>query len=390
MATARCNGHNSIALLFDDMTEFWVMKPYVDELVREGMQPDIIVQGWEDNRGLEETYRKIKSLGYKPKRTTTKKYKILLEPYPVGRAQGVEAEYRLKYLYAPIIAKPDPSLSPEYNMPYDAIFTFSKRDAEIHSVYAKTYIIPYKKYVDFKREKHGGKPNLLYLPTFGDDVSSIGDLAVALRKMKQKYTLQIKAHHAVEFRADERERLQMLKDMADEFFDSSTPLSDLLKLADVVLSDNSGAIFDSLFAGVPVAIYSKNPNARCLGGVNTYQSILVHSGVIPCTSKASEIPRVLKKAAGKKVVQNKLRSQLLSAKQNNYVDFLNVMKDYLMRDPLADEYHQAHKILYEDWLQSRWQIDDLRRRVNRYERSFSRQVTKPLRKIVSLARRKAK
>ena len=80
--------------------------------------------------------------------------------------------------------------------------------------------------------------------------------------------------------------------MADEWYDLNTSLSYLLSKSDVVLSDNSGAIFEALYNDVPVAIFAKNINKK-LGNFDTIQYDLVTSDIIPYTNNPDDIFKIL-------------------------------------------------------------------------------------------------
>ena len=277
--------------------------------------------------------------GYNPKRKIDEqiKYKILLEAYP-SKFFKFDFKYRIKYRYSALSAKPEPVYRPEGNIEYDAILCYGPYEADIFKIYAETYIIGNMKYVDYAKKEHDGKPNLLYLPTYGD-ISSIDCILGIMEELKTKYKVIVKMHHGTSFLKDEQERVDLLKKVADEWHDVNTPLDELLSIADVVLSDNSGAVFEAIYVNVPVAIYAKEINKK-LGDFDTTQYLMVQEGIIPYTYTASKINEILELAISEEYrkKQRETRAKLFSAKENLTEDFISVIKKYL-----NDEVNQRYK-----------------------------------------------
>jgi len=389
-----------VAVVFDDLTEFFAIRSDVDALIKEGISIDIYVAQSYSNELRVDTQKKISQLGYQVKELpgTNRKYKILLEPYPLENNELLDSEFRIKYSYGIGSAKPDPVFLPERNLPYDAFLLHSKRDAEIRSVYGKTYVIPYSKYKGLKKEKHQGKPNLLYLPTFGE-VSSIDAFnSEAVRSLKKKYNLIIKAHHAVQFIPTEHGHYALIKDMADEFYDSDTPLENLLARADVVLSDNSGAIFDAIYFEIPVPVFSNKLNDRKLGGINTFQYELVQEGVIPCATEPEDVVNVLNKAEKLAKIQQEIKQRYFAvSSEESSSSFASVIKEYLSKDRKKDMYLMSRDILLSEYNKKTQkisvleaQLKQLQDQVVMYENSKSWKVTRPLRKINDLISKEKK
>jgi len=96
------------------------------------------------------------------------------------------------------------------------------------------------------------KQTLLYLPTHGD-LASLPHVAAELTEAAQYFNVIVKPHSLTlawepEFLAPYRDRPGVM--LLDDFLDTA----EVLRYADVVLSDNSGAIFDALLVDVPIVI----------------------------------------------------------------------------------------------------------------------------------------
>ena len=105
--------NNNVAIVFDDLTEFFVMRSAIDNLVKQKIPVDIIVPYDSGYNGLaEHTFDSIKKLGYSPIKDAVKNktYKVLLTPYPcleiINRLKFI---YHLRYPYSAISAKPNPT-----------------------------------------------------------------------------------------------------------------------------------------------------------------------------------------------------------------------------------------------------------------------------------------
>lgn len=335
----------SVAIIIENMVQFLSIKHGIEDLVSNNIEVDLFVpQAGSDETGFREmfnsTSKHLISAGYEVKRTNTKKeYNVLLEPYPVYRFE-LNFDYRIKYNYSLITAKPNPAFLPQNNIVYDAIFCNSKYSADYLDVYTKTHIIKPPKYRGFNQNSvkkvraRAEKPRLLYLPTYGhveDDKKSFK----AIYELKKYYSIVIKSHHGTRHLKNESDRLLRQKDLADEIYDENTELVDLLKSVDVVLSDNSGAIFDAIYSGVPVAIYASDDNLGQLRGVDTLQHTLVVEGVIPYTNDPDGLLSIIEQAIseGCRRKQAKTRKDLFGGASDK--EFIDIVKFYIGKQELS-------------------------------------------------------
>lgn len=95
------------------------------------------------------------------------------------------------------------------------------------------------------------KRTVLYLPTHSD-LSSIDVLAPALKTLGETYNVIVKLHYLSP--REEPDRVTLLTDERLMLVQDDTDLMPLLKLADVIISDNSSAIFDAILADKPLVV----------------------------------------------------------------------------------------------------------------------------------------
>lgn len=388
--------NNNIAIVFDDLTEFFTIEPAISKLEKNGYKIDLIVPYDSGYNGLaEHTIKKVKELGYSPKNDAPKNktYKILLTPYPgLDVVKRMNFVYHLRYPYGALSPKPNPTYLPDHVYYYDGIFLFNKHETYLNAYGPIIYPLPYWRYHNFKNNKRNtkSKPTLLLLPTFGADISFINRLTTkAIKDIKKHYHVIAKAHHAVHFDIDGQGNLDKLKNACDEFYDSDTAIDVLLSKADIVLSDNSGAIFDSICANVPVAIFTDSPNSRRLGKLDTLQYQLVQKGIIPQAKKADEVLPILLNIKHYTEKQRKLKKDLFVCDyQDPFEEFLKIIRYYITKDENKDERKMLHDYFLSDLLKKDQAVQRLeqeakecKRSIDAIHNSTSWKITKPLRKI---------
>ncbi|MBQ7202007.1 hypothetical protein IJS18_01290 [Candidatus Saccharibacteria bacterium] len=346
-----------LAFVFDDLTEFYAMRELIDALLKEKIPLDIIIPNDSGYNGLAtHTFEKVKSFGYKPidSAPKNKTYKVLISPYPTLKAiRDLKFIYHLRMPYSTITAKPNPTYIPDVKIDYDGIFCFNKYEVNFLTAYgADCYAVPYWKYCNFKKEKSTDKkPTLLILPTFGNDTSCVQYLSKPMMdKIKKHFKVVIKAHHATHFGLNGKDDSVKLEELADEFYTSDMPIVELLKKADIVLSDNSGSIFEAIYSGTPVAAFSKDLNARHLEGIDTLQYKLMKDGILPHTDDPDKIlPMLLKIDPYFKKQQKACDELFIKVKSNPTKPSVDIIKDYLSRDHTKDYKKILHDLLLKEW-----------------------------------------
>lgn len=344
----------NVAIVIQNNVQFLSMKNYIDEMIRNHIQVDIYVpEGKQIGDGFpnmfNDIYSKLKK-DYNVYREIQKNktYKILFEPYPV---MPIKANYKIKYKYSAMSAKPNKVYRiSESFLPYDLILCHSKIEQNTLSVYSKTQLIGNCKFNNFKKHSHSqNKPILVYLPTYGQE-SSINEIIPHLKKIRQKYYLIIKVHHGTNFLDSEKEKLDKVKDECDEFYDSHKELSDLLEVADIVLSDNSGAIFESLYAKTPVAVFSKDINQNKWGDFNTFQYDLYKQGILPYTANPNDILKILSKTLEKSTIkkQQTWSDENFYYSDNSLAEFMEIINNYLT-DNVDQKWLTLHREFFQNY-----------------------------------------
>ena len=396
--------NNNLAIVFDDLTEFFVMRPAIDTMKKTNIKIDIIVpydSGY--NHLAEHTFNKIKALGYSPFKDAPKNtlYKILLTPYPgLDVVKRLNYIYHIRYPYGALSTKPNPTYLPSTRLDYDAIISFNTYDKNFLDAYgAKIFPIPYWRYHGFKPIKNKtNKPTLLVLPTFGTDTSCAnGFTDSAIRDLKEHFFIIVKAHHAIHFGIDGEKTVEKLKSLANEYHDSDTPIDQLLRKADLVLSDNSGAIFESICAGIPVALFTNSLNSRHYKTIDTPQYSFVKQGIIPHTNQPDQILPMLLKIKPYIKKQQQLKAELfITSSTNPFKEFITIIKYYLAQDETKDYRKILHNALVEEWHNNEQtikkqesQIAELTKIINDIHNSTSWKITKPLRNIKTWSKKHA-
>lgn len=350
-----------VAICILNNIQYLSIKNGMDKLIELGYSVDIICPLYEnDNTGFndvfEDTITKLKEkynvFNYVP----DYEYKILLEPYPFV---DIKHKYRIKYHYSLLSAKPSVVYLPDNYIVYDAILCTSEFDASYLSAYAKTHIVGNLKDLNFKRKKHDGKPNLLYLPTYGKG-SSIDNFPDNLGELKDKYNIIVKIHHGTKFLKNEKQRIQKIKECCNELYDSDKPLYELMEIADVVLTDMSGSLYDALYLGIPVAIFTEDINIYKIGDFNTIQHQLAKEKIVPYTNDPNKIESIINEAVSSKQhdIQLKWSKKYLKSVESPVDNFVNTILNYL-NDQVDDRYIELHKVLKNSYFDKINEIDRL-------------------------------
>lgn len=340
--------NNRVAITFSNLVQFYSMQKSVDAMLAADIPVDIIVPigSVQKQPVRDETYEHIKEAGYNPMRDLPEPtpYQILLDPLAqVSRHsvfKKINFQFRIRYLYSLMTAKPDLVYAPPRCDPYDAMLCHSRWEADALQAYCKTYLVAPSKFIGFTKDTHrvSEKPALLYLPTFGD-ANSVDGFGQAFHDLREHYHVMVKAHHMSGNIDRDQLKLKILQDDSDEFYDHKTNLVELLGKADVVLSDNSGSIFEAIYAEVPLAIYHPTSiNSYRYGNIDTHQYRLVESGVVPYTNDVADIGKILSEAMTLRDAQKAAKADFASTDGGTDA-FMGVIKHYLELDRASDGYY---------------------------------------------------
>ena len=243
----------------------------------------------------ERTRQGIKAAGFEVELVTLPanvRCDIELSPYPYATRNVCHAKWRVRFMYG--LAKEAWNFSLENNVYYDFALTYGDYDSRVLSAYTTPVCIGNPKITKVAPSSRvrGDRQVLLYLPTYGP-TSSIEAVCSIQKQLKAQYRVIAKAHHGTTYL--EPERVTQLQSWVDELAHHDTSLSSLLARADVVLSDGSGAIFDAIAAGVPIAVFQDKVFGG-LGGTVSLEERLVRDAQIPATNSIEEIVSTLARA----------------------------------------------------------------------------------------------
>jgi hypothetical protein len=145
---------------------------------------------------------------------------------------------------------------------HDLILAFGDRDSKLFSLFATTKKVGNPKFDDWfnneldedllsnlRGKMREDKKTVLYLPTHGD-LCSIEDLAEEIKRISFDYNVLVKIHYHT--LREEPDKVEKIRHDSIIILGDEVDLLTLLKISDVVVSDNSSAIFDAMLADKPV------------------------------------------------------------------------------------------------------------------------------------------
>lgn len=338
-----------VLILVSNLTSFYAIERDIQELRSRTIVDIVVIESYNDDIRIQVEDVIIAS-GYKTKTleyARKNQYKILLEPYPL--VMGIDAEFRIRYEYGvtPSYVKPNPVYSPDWNLLYDVVVCYSSIASNILSACTKPYIIKPSQFNRFKLHKKSEKLNLLVLFTWGD-VSATKKLKKIKKQIGEYYNFIIKVHHGVEYLSSHEDAKNELKLVADEYYDASTNINTLFEKADVVLTDNSSAVFTAIYLGIPAAIFTEATEDYCsLNGIKAaHFSLLINPKRIPYTNAVDDVGKIIEAAIRDISKQNKLKDELYPEDiQETLVDVIETYMDlnrkqepyYIIRDMLQEK-----------------------------------------------------
>lgn len=145
---------------------------------------------------------------------------------------------------------------------FDLTLVYGRHSQKFCSIYGEAKTVGNPKFDDWfndevdletiefvRKDLDPNKRTILYLPTHGD-LCSIDQIADPLKDLTRAYNVITKLHYFTI--REERERIGLLEGDGILLLKDDVDLLPLLKIADVVLSDNSSAIFDAILADKPL------------------------------------------------------------------------------------------------------------------------------------------
>ena len=350
---------NKIAITIQNYVQYYCIHDLVDELMKDNIV-HVYVPICTFDEGFNNMYNDMYDFLIAHNYTVYREshpeidYKIVLLTYNFDAYFEFNCKYKIKYTYYVMCSKPQLLYKPDQNEFFDAMLTHSTYERDVCSVYAPTYLVGAMNFKDFKKKKsNSDKKTVLYLPTYGN-LNTIDNLIDEFKKLKKKYRLISKIHHGTSYLLDEKNRRNSLLEVFDEVHDDKTKLNDLLAQADVVLSDNSGAVFDAIYLDIPVCMYTNSLSECDYEDLQSPQHQLVEKGVIPYTNDCKKISEIIDEALSKEMI-NKQRKEskiLFPLAKEEYVSSnLDVINMYL-RDEVDLNRYKLRRIFAKDYFRA--------------------------------------
>lgn len=339
-----------ILVRIETEVQFFSIKPLLERFKIKNIDFDIFIPDEDNGNGskniFDSTYKIIKNSNFNAIRQVYNDYKIVLAPGSGYENRNIKYDYLIRYQYSSISAKPLPVYTPEWYKDYHAILCQSEYEKDILGVYSKTYLVPNLKYINFERKIDKTKKTILYLPTW-QDINSIKDIKENLSKLKQEgYYVIAKLHHGTTHLKDEEDN-KNIRMSVDELYESNTPLQELMARADIIISDNSAAIYEALYIGIPVVVYGDKINDRKFGYINTRHYEWVKDGIIENPKNLDQLKKALKKSLLPEYIgeQLKLSKRMFNRIFNDSAidKWMNIINKYL-NDDITMEYVYLHNL----------------------------------------------
>ena len=407
----------SVAVVIQNYIQYESFYFAINLMIKKGIDVDIFVPEEKNDVGFKNMYdktynylKKLNNYNIKRKYKENDFYDALFMVAPVYQFLDLKRKYTIKYMYG-FVTKPNYSCSLEVNNIFDIILTYGKSDAFLNN-YAITYPIGNVKYVDFEKDKSrkNNKKNLLYLPTYGGD-TNIADITKELIKLKKSYNLLIKAHHGTNYlnNVEEEKRRKLIEQNFDKIYSTEYSLGKLLKKADIVISDNSGAIWDAICTEVPVLISTENMQVLKYGNYIPQHYRAIENKDILEFNKTNDLASKIEETLNIKQIEKQIRlkNKIFCCENKDSIKLFEKFLEELDNGLVSEDYykiHQNYKKEVEELLKNRFLLRNellknerfkkenllLENQIKQCYNSTSWKITKPMRAIKTLIRKEIK
>lgn len=139
----------------------------------------------------------------------------------------------------------------------------------------------------FERIIDNNRRTVLYAPTWGY-LSSVDEYLHVVYELSKKYNVLVKMHHNTELlEPSRRDRMDLAR---VSHFGANDSLLELLAVSDLLISDYSGAIFDSIFCRKPVVLLDIDIQQKVGNKIDEYSLEYARRSELGClVSKPSEL-----------------------------------------------------------------------------------------------------
>ena len=126
--------------------------------------------------------------------------------------------------------------------------------------------------------------------------------------------------------------------MFDDILDEKTPIENILAKADVVVSDNSGSLFEAIYAGVPVCSISAIKTDNHYNGLYPLQDSLRKSRIIPYRKTVTNISSLIKETLSKETIEKQMRfrREQFPLARDELLDSFTKVIDYYLQKNIAE------------------------------------------------------
>lgn len=358
-----------VAVIFQNNIQYESFINAVDIMIKRGILVDLYVPINSLNNGFntmfDDFYNKIANSKYNIYREPTDfYYDIVFETYYIEQFKDLKRKYTIKFMYG-LTAKSEYSFSFDINYIFDAFLCYGKMDSMCLQNYGKTFEIGNLKYLNTKQRpnKIRQKKTILYLPTYGDNCS-IDKIGKEIALLIDKYDIIVKPHHGTEYlnNSIEKQRMHFLKNNFNKVYSSKDSLEKLMERCDLVISDLSGAVFDSICLGKPVIMFLANTNSH----YGEYKSLPIQFAnleyiltvdSVNCKNLEDIVNKSLKSDYIKK--QQEAFDMLFCCKNCLSGEKFSNVLDSIENGEIEDEYYLIHK-------QVKQEINNLKSTQNEY------------------------
>lgn len=392
----------TVAVALQNNIQYESFKVAIDIMIKRKINVDIYIpygaHNGNDNM-FDDFYKLIKKKNYNVLREieSDKIYDIFFAPYYINNLDSIKRKYTIKYMYG-LSTKPDSAFSSHVNYIFDAFLCYGEYDASYLNYFGKTFEIGNIKFFETKYKNNSTKRpnkklNLLYLPTHAG-YSSVEVLSAEIFKLSKKYNISIKPHHCTQYKKVEEEmnRMKIIKKYFKKIYNSNDSFEKLLNEADVVITDNSGAVFDTICLKKPVLMYyNKKQNDKDMVSLPIQ---FAQKGYIAYINEPKNLEEKLNQALSpQQIEKNKKAFKMLYHCENNksaerFIEFLDTLENGF----IDEKHYKLHKYEEKEINDLKQQINELKNQLNRTKKQFkefknkiynsaSWKITKPLRKI---------
>lgn len=331
-----------VAFYVANTVQKYAVLPLVKALAESGIESDFIIPDCKENtdraRIWESAYDSVIESGFTPlfHSEVSGRYRVILAPYDNDiRLWG---DCFIRYRYS-VVTKPEFSYRLDNTLSFNYILCFGNQDTRAFGAYTRTMMIGNLRAEGFKKKSCTGRVRILYAPTFHSTID-FSAIAEALKRLQQEFHITLKLHPSSEFLDDENDMAQKLRSSCDECIHGNEDIMRLLETTDLLISDYSGAVFDAMSVGVPVAVVRAGDRIHATRDGSVLNN-LIADGVIPCCYCAGDMEDTVKRALSEEMRERQSAAavDLFSIRpEDGLRAFVSLIQDILKEGSMNSDY----------------------------------------------------